>query len=87
MTTIGVQLPSSDPYIESFPGDDIESLLPSVMPIIERARASWSDAPKYPDHKKPPVQTNRQTPRPRRPNRPDEEAPAKENEREQPKLF
>ena len=51
--TIGVQRPESDPHIESF--DDLEEsgLTQEVSAVIERARARWEEAPKYPPHERP----------------------------------
>ena len=43
--TIGVQQPSSDPYIESFDDADLSGLTQEVPAVIERARAEWEDEP------------------------------------------
>ena len=51
--TIGVQQPSSDPYIESFDDRDLSGLTQEVSAVIERARAKWEEAPKYPAHERP----------------------------------
>ena len=51
--TIGVQQPSSDPYIESFDDRDLSGLTQEVSAVIERARAKWEEAPKHPAHEKP----------------------------------
>ena len=51
--TIGVQRPSSDPHIETFDDPDLAGLTQEVLPVIERARAKWEDAPKYPAHARP----------------------------------
>ena len=51
--TIGVQQPSSDPYIESFDDRDLSGLTQEVSAVIERARAKWGEAPKHPAHEKP----------------------------------
>ena len=51
--TIGVQRTSSDPHIESFDDLDESGLTREVSAVIERARARWEDAPKYPAHEKP----------------------------------
>ena len=61
--TIGVQGPSSDPHIESFDGPDLSGLAQEVLAVVERARAKWEDAPKYPAHERPAASTRR---RPRR---------------------
>ena len=42
--TIGVQQPSSDPYIESFDDRDLSGLTQEVSAVIERARARWEEA-------------------------------------------
>ena len=51
--TIGAQEPSSDPHIESFDHADLPELVREVPAVIERARAEWEDAPKYPAHERP----------------------------------
>ena len=51
--TIGVQQPSSDPYIESFDDRDLSALTQEVSAVIERARAKWEEAPKHPAHERP----------------------------------
>ena len=51
--TIGVQQPSSDPYIESFDDRDLSGLTQEVSAVIERARAKWEEAPKHPAHERP----------------------------------
>ena len=51
--TIGVQQPSSDPYIESFDDRDLSGLTQEVSAVIERARARWEDAPKHQAHERP----------------------------------
>ena len=51
--TIGVQQPSSDPYIESFDDPDLSGLSQEVPAVIERARAKWEDEPKHPAHERP----------------------------------
>ena len=61
--TIGVQRPSSDPHIESFDDPDLSGLVREVPAVIERARARWEDAPKYPVYARPAPSTRR---RPRR---------------------
>ena len=50
---IGVQQPPSDPHIESFDDRDLTGLTQEVSAVIERARAKWGDAPKYPAHARP----------------------------------
>ena len=61
--TIGVQRPSSDPHIESFDDHDLSGLAQEVSAVIERARAKWDDAPRYPAHARPTPPARR---RPRR---------------------
>ena len=51
--TIGVQQPSSDPYIESFDDRDLSGLTQEALAVVERARAKWEDEPKYPAHERP----------------------------------
>ena len=51
--TIGVQRSSADPHIESFDDHDLSGLTQEVSAVIERARAKWEDALKYPAHKRP----------------------------------
>ena len=60
--TIGVQRPSSDPYIESFDDPDLSGLTQEVLAVAERAAAKWEDAPKYPAHERP-TPTARRRPR------------------------
>ena len=50
---IGVQRPSSDPYIESFDDDDVSGLALKVPAVIERARAHWEEAPRHPVYERP----------------------------------
>ena len=51
--TIGVQRPSSDPHIETLDDPDLSGLAQEVLPVIERARATWDDEPKHPAHVRP----------------------------------
>ena len=51
--TIGVQQPSSDPHIETFDDRDLAGLIQETLAVVERARARWEDAPKYPAHERP----------------------------------
>ena len=51
--TIGVQRPSSDPHIETVDDPDLSGLTQEVLAVVERARARWEDAPKYPVHVRP----------------------------------
>ena len=51
--TIGVQQPSSDPQIETFDDPDLSGLTQEVPAVIERAKAKWEEAPKYPAHERP----------------------------------
>ena len=61
--SIGVQRPSSDPYIESFDDREVSELAHEVPAVLERARARWEDAPKHPAYERPAPSTGR---RPRR---------------------
>ena len=58
--TIGVQRPSSDPHIETFDDPDLSGLTQEVLPVIERARAKWEEAPKCPAHARPAPPARRQ---------------------------
>ena len=51
--TIGVQQPSSDPYIESFDYRDLSGLTQEVSAVIEMARVKWEEAPKHPAYERP----------------------------------
>ena len=51
--TIGVQRTSSDPHIETFHDQHLSGLAQEVLPVVERARAKWDDAPRYPAHARP----------------------------------
>ena len=58
--TIGVQRPSSDPHIESFDDAELSGLAAEVTAVIERARARWEEAPRYPSYARPvPVKRRR----------------------------
>ena len=59
--TIGVQQPAADPHIESFDDGDLSELAQEVPAVIERARAKWEEAPKYPAHERPAPPARRQT--------------------------
>ena len=59
--TIGVQQPSSDPYIESFDDLDLTGLAQEVPAVIERAKARWEDEPRYPAHERPAPPARRRT--------------------------
>ena len=59
--TIGVQRPSSDPHIESFDDRDLSGLTQEALAVVERARAKWDDAPRYPAHAKPAPAGRRRT--------------------------
>ena len=52
ITTVGVQRPEADPYIESFAHDRLEGVLDEIVPVVERATDRWEDAPKNPEHKR-----------------------------------
>ena len=51
--TIGVQRPSSDPHIESFDDTELPGLAGEVSAVIERAKAKWEEAPRYPAYARP----------------------------------
>ena len=51
--TIGVQRPSADPHIETFDDADLSELTQDVPAVVERARARWDEAPKYPAYERP----------------------------------
>ena len=51
--TIGVQRPTADPHIETFDDPDLSALAQEVSAVVERARARWEDAPRYPAHERP----------------------------------
>ena len=59
--TIGVQQPSSDPHIETFDDRDLAGLTQETLAVVERARARWEDAPKYPEHERPAPPARRRT--------------------------
>ncbi len=61
--TIGVQQPSSDAHIEAFDDPDLSGLVREVTAVIERARARWDEAPKYPAYARPAPSTRRRPPR------------------------
>ncbi len=58
--TIGGQQPPSDPHIESFDDRDLTGLTQEVSAVIERARAKWEDATKYPAPARPAPPAKRQ---------------------------
>ncbi len=51
--TIGVQKPSSDPYIETFEDGDLGSLAQEVSAVTDRAKARWEETPKHPAYARP----------------------------------
>ncbi len=59
--TIGVQQPTSDPYIESFDDRGLSGLTQEVPAVVERARARWEDEPRHPAHARPAPPARRQT--------------------------
>lgn len=60
MATIGVQQPSADPHIEAFDSLDLSGLVREVPAMVERAKARWEDAPKFPAHERPTPPARRQ---------------------------
>ena len=61
--TIGVQRPSSDPYIEAVDAPELSGLAGELLAVVARAKARWESAPKHPAHTRPAASTPR---RPRR---------------------
>ena len=59
--TIGVQRPSADPHIESFDDCHLSGLTHEVSAVVERGKAKWEDAPRYPAHVRPTSLARRQT--------------------------
>ena len=83
--TIGVQQPPSDPHIESFDDPDLTGLTQEVSAVIERARAKWEEAPRYPAHARPAPTARRQ---PRRSQREAQAGAAKgETDQQQPETL
>ena len=64
--TVGVQQPSSDPHIEPVDGPDLPRLTREVLAVVERARARWDEAPKYPAYMRPALPTRNRSRRERR---------------------
>ncbi len=58
--TIGVKQPSSDPHIEPVDAPDLSGLVGEIPAVLERARARWEDALRYPAHARPAPSTGRQ---------------------------
>ena len=82
---IGVQQPSADSHIESFDGLDLLGLALQVPQVVERARARWEQAPKYPAYEKPTPPARRQ--RQRRQAPVEAETEQGETEQEQPETL
>ena len=61
--TSGVHRPSADPYIEPVDDPDLSRLTQEVLAVVERARARWDEAPKYPAYARPAPSTRRRPPR------------------------
>ena len=59
--TIGVQRPSADPHIELVDDPDLSGLGREVTAVIERARAKWEEAPRYPAYTRPTRSTGRRS--------------------------
>ena len=51
--TIGAGRPSADPHIESFDELDLSGLAQEALAVVERARVSWEETPKYPAYERP----------------------------------
>ena len=65
ITTVGVQRPGTDPYIESFERHDLADVLEKIVPVVDRAVDRWEDTPMNPAYKRPAGRnsSNRQTTR------------------------
>ncbi len=50
---IGVQRPSSDPYLETFGDADLSGLAQEVTAVVERANARWEESLKHPAYVRP----------------------------------
>ena len=59
--TIGVQQPSSDPYIEPVGASDLSGLAGEVVAVVKRAKARWETAPKHPAYTRPAPPARRRT--------------------------
>ena len=59
--TIGVQQPSSDPYIEPVGASELSGLAGEVVAVVERAKARWETAPKHPAYTRPAPPARRRT--------------------------
>ena len=81
ITTVGVQKPGADPYIESLGHATLDETAARVASIVARARAAWDKSPTYPAYEKPGAQ-----PTPARPARPEPAQPAAKKD-DQPKLL
>ena len=80
ITTVGIQRPGTDPYIESFERRDLADVLDEIVPVVDRAATKWADAPKNPAYSRPSTsgggrQTRRQTQQPASGGDSDAEAP------------
>ena len=53
ITTVGIQRPGTDPYIESFERHDLADVLEKVVPVVDRAVGRWGDTPVNPAYKRP----------------------------------
>ena len=85
--TIGVQRPSADPHIESFENLDESGLTLEVSAVIERARARWEDAPKYPAYARPAPPARRRARRGQDSAQADAEGAAEQQQPEMPRLL
>ena len=52
-STIGVQRPSSDPYLETDDALELTTLLGRIPGVLERAQVRWRDAPRHPGYARP----------------------------------
>ena len=53
ITTVGIQRPGADPYIESFERRDLADVLDEIVPVVDRAVDRWEDTPMNPAYKRP----------------------------------
>ncbi len=59
LASIGLQRPSSDPYIELFDDSDVAQLVQKVPSVLDRAKIRWEDSPKNPTYERPAASTGR----------------------------
>ena len=49
-TVVGVERTYADPYLESVPSTEVETIAAEIPGIVERATERWDHNPKYPNH-------------------------------------